>query len=423
LQICWIDRVKIVHFSTSDSEGGSARSARRIHETLRRLGHRSHMLVGTKVSHDPDAATVHGGGTRRILDRIADDASRRVGLPYLWYPSGRRLLAHPWVKDAAIVQLYNTHGGYFSHRLLPDLARHAPVVWRLSDMWAMTGHCAYAGPCERWRDGCGHCPDLGRYPALPFDTTAFLWRVKQRTYQRARPTIVAPSRWLEHLARQSPLFAGCAVERIATGVDTSIHQPIDKASARDVLGFRRDGKLLLFSAHSVDDDERKGSTAAIAALSQVAPRDGLAVMLLGIGGTSWQGKLPHPITPLGFLRDERLLAAAYAAADLLIVPSSVENLPNSILEAMACGTPVVAFDTGGIGELVRHLETGWLAPHRDAGRLAEGIDRLIRDDAERARLARASVALIGSEFTAEREASAYLALYRRLLAERAKAAA
>ncbi len=340
--------MNIVHFSTSDSEGGSARSARRIHETLRRLGHASHMLVGTKASHDPDAATVHGGGARRILDRIADTATQRVGLQYLWYPSGRRILAHPWVRDASIVQIYNTHGGYLSHRLLRDLARPVPVVWRLSDMWAMTGHCAYAGPCERWRQGCGSCPDLARYPALPVDTTALLWRIKQRVYHRARPTIVTPSRWLEQLARESPLFADCAVERIATGVDTAINHPIDKGSARDVLGLEREGKLLLFSAHSVDDNERKGSAAAIAALNAVAPRDGLAVVLLGLGGAGWASKLRHPVIRLGFLRDERLLAAVYAACDLLIAPAVVDNLPNAILEAMACGTPAVAFDTGGM---------------------------------------------------------------------------
>ncbi len=381
------------------------------------------MLVGTKAGHDRDAATVHGGGARRIFDRIADGAGRRVGLQYLWYPSGRRILSHPWVKTASIIQIYNTHGGYLSHRLLPDLVARAPVVWRLSDMWAMTGHCAYAGPCGRWRDGCGSCPDLERYPAIPIDTTALLWRIKQRTYATAHPTIVAPSRWLETLARQSPLFAGSTVEHIDTGVDTTVYRPIDKASARAVLGLESDARLLLFSAHVVDDDERKGSATAIAALNQVPPRENLAIALLGLGGESWVGKLPHPIIPLGFLRDDRLLAAAYAAADLLIVPSSVENLPNSILEAMACGTPVVAFDTGGIGELVRHRETGWLAPAGDVSRLAEGIDRLVGDDFERKRLARNGVALIASDFTAEREAAEYLALYDRLLAARAKAVA
>jgi glycosyltransferase involved in cell wall biosynthesis len=415
--------LNIVHFSTSDSEGGSARSARRIHETLRRLGHGSHMLVGTKASRDPDATTVHGGGVGRILDRIADEAGDRTGLQYLWYPSGRRLLAHPWVRDADIVQLYNTHGGYFSHRLIPALARRAPVVWRLSDMWAMTGHCAYAGACGRWSSGCGHCPDLARYPAIPIDTSALLWRIKRRTYATARPTIVAPSRWLEGLARQSPIFEGCAIERIATGVDTSVYRPLDKAAARTVLGLPREGKLLLFSAHSVDDDERKGRAAAVAALNQVTPREGLAIVLLGTGGASWERKVAHPVIRLGFLRDERLIAAAYAASDLAIVTSSVENLPNSILEAMACGTPTASFDTGGIGDAVRHRETGWLVPQGDVTGLVQGILHLVDDDAERGRLSRAGVALILSDFSAEREAAAFETLYRRLIAERAGIAA
>src|SRR4051794_6328025 len=135
------------------------------------------MLVGTKASDDPDVDTVHGGGARRLADRVADEAGARLGLQYLWYPSMARVLRHPWLRDADVVQLYNTHGGYFSHRLLPTLAARAPVVWRLSDMWALTGHCAYAGPCERWREGCGACPDLAAYPPLPRDTTALLWRI------------------------------------------------------------------------------------------------------------------------------------------------------------------------------------------------------------------------------------------------------
>jgi glycosyltransferase involved in cell wall biosynthesis len=146
-------------------------------------------------------------------------------------------------------------------------------------------------------------------------------------------------------------------------------------------------------------------------------------VLLGAGGASWEDNVAHPIIRLGFLRDERLIAAAYTASDLAIVTSSVENLPNSILEAMACGTPTASFDTGGIGDAVRHRETGWLAPQGDATRLALGIEHLVNDDAERARLSRAGIALILSDFTAEREATAFLTLYRRLIAERAGIAA
>src|SRR6185312_7554763 len=132
-------------------------------------------------------------------------------------------------------------------------------------------------------------------------------------------------------------------------------------------------------------------------------------------------RLAHPVIRLGFIRDQRLVAAAYAAADLAIAPASVENLPNAILEAMACGTPVTAFAVGGIGEAVRHRETGWLAPPGDEERLAEGIRLLLADDAERARLSRAGSMLAQTEFGAEREAKEFLALYEALRGERAAA--
>jgi glycosyltransferase involved in cell wall biosynthesis len=288
-------------------------------------------------------------------------------------------------------------------------------------MWAMTGHCAYAGPCERWRSGCGSCPDLARYPSIAYDTTAFLFARKRSAYSAARPTIVAPSRWIEALARQSPLFAGCAVQHIATAVDGTIYRPRDQRAAREILDLPQEGQLILFTAHSVDDEERKGSRAAIEALQRIAPRPDLRVLLLGLGGESWIATQPHPVLRLGFLRDERLIAAACAAADVALAPASVENLPNAILEAMACGTPAVAFDAGGIREAVRHRETGWLAPAGDLAALAEGLRQLLEDEAERTRLSGAGITLIRESFGAEREAREFLALYQHLREERAAA--
>ena len=117
------------------------------------------------------------------------------------------------------MQLYNTHGSYFSHTALPLLSRLRPVVWRLSDMWAFTGHVAYSYDCERWRHGCGSCPYLGEYPALSRDTTAALWRWKNAVYKRSKLTIVAPSRWIERLASESPLLSRFPIVRIPNGID------------------------------------------------------------------------------------------------------------------------------------------------------------------------------------------------------------
>jgi glycosyltransferase involved in cell wall biosynthesis len=410
--------LKIVHFSTSDCEGGSARSANRIHSGLRNLGHTSHMLVGTKSGTDDDVDTVHGGGAKRIADRLAEETTRHLGLQYYWYPSGRRVRRHAWVQGVDIIQLYNTHGGYLSHRLLPALAARAPIVWRLSDMWSFTGHCAYAGSCERWRTGCGHCPDLQTHPALPFDTTARLWRTKQEVVARAHPTIVVPSRWLEAFAHASPIFRGLAVHRIANGIDRAVFRPIPQATARTILGLPLERKIVLYCAQVAKDNPRKGSADAIEAYHRLVGRADIDVAVVGQGGESLQALVPQRVHALGYIHDDRLLAAAYSAADVMIAPSTVENLPNTILEAMACGTPVVAYAAGGIGDAIRHRDTGWLVPAGDRAALSEGIADLLADTDMMRHLSDAGARLIEQEFDAVREAQAFADLYAHIRGER-----
>jgi glycosyltransferase involved in cell wall biosynthesis len=410
--------LRILGFSTSDSEGGSARSARRIHRSLRALGHQSRLLVGSRVEDDTDVDTTHGGGVGRLADRIAEELTGRVGLQYQFYPSSRRVLAHPWLNDADAIQIYNTHGGYLTHRLLPRLAARAPVVWRLSDMWPVTGHCVYSGECQRWRTGCGQCPDLASFAPLPFDFTAPLWRQKRRLYATARPTIVAPSRWIEQVARQSPLLRGCDVHHVPNGVDLETYRPIPRAAARQVLGLDPEAHIVLFTAHAIDHNPRKGDRQAIEALSRLAGTPGLTVLLLGVGGEAFAAAVPQPCVRLGFVRDERLLAAVYSAADLLLAPARVENLPNSLLEAMACGCPVVAFDVGGVSDAVTHLETGYLVPPGEVEGLVQGLRLGIGDDAVRERWRAAARQRIVRDFDAKIEASRFATIYADTIAAR-----
>ena len=409
------DPLRIVHFSTAENEGGSGRAAWRIHTGLRRRGHLSRMLVGTRTHAGPDVETVHGGGFRRLLDRLAEETTRRVGLQYLYYPSARRLPRHPWVREADIVQLYNTHGGYFSHRILPRLSQNAEVVWRLSDMWPVTGHCAYADACTRWQTGCGECPDLAGYPALPLDTTALLWRIKKNAYRRTRLTVVAPSQWTETIARASPLFEGARIERIPNGLDLTVFHPVARQHACAVLGIDPSRKSILFSAQVVDDNPRKGSDMLIAALNIMGPRDDIQVLLAGHGGETWRALIPQRVVPLGYLSDDRLIAAANAAADVVAVPSSVENFPNTVIEAMACGTPAVAFDAGGIREAVIDGETGILVRQGDRQGLADALGSIVGDTEKSSRLGAASLAHARREFDAELQTQRFETLYRSLV--------
>ncbi|MBL8384239.1 MAG: glycosyltransferase [Burkholderiales bacterium] len=411
----------ILHLSATDNEGGSGRSAYRIHTGLRERGHRSRMLVGRRVTQDPDVDTVAAGRAGRRADLAADIGLRRLGLAYQWLPSQGRSLRHPWVAQAQLYQLYNLHGGYFTMRFLSVIGRRAPLIWRLSDLWPMTGHCVYPGDCVRWMSGCGACPQRSGYVEIGIDTSAWLWRQKARIYRDCDITVVAPSSWTERMARQSPLLGGFPVVRIPNGLETRVFRPVARDQACATLGWPVDVRRIVFVAHGLDANPRKGGAHLMEALRRLGPRAGWELLLAGVGGQSWlHAGLPLPVRLAGYVTDDERMAAVYSAADIVVVPSAVDNLPNTVLEAMACGVPGVAFDVGGMRDAVRHRETGYLARADDVDDLAAGIASLIDDEALRLALGRAALALIRSEFTREVQAQRFEALYREVLAERAR---
>lgn len=407
--------VSVLHFSTADNEGGSGRSAYRIHSELRRRGHRSRMLVKHKVTDDPDVASVAEGRLLRRADEFADKATARLGLQYQAVPSSGRMLRHPWLGEANVIQLYNTHGGYLAHRLLPKMARGRPIVWRLSDMWPMTGHCAYSGGCDRWLSGCGECPDLETYPAIGRDTTASLWRQKQKVYRQLSLTVVAPSSWTEDVAKRSPLFAGRPVHRIPNGLDLDVFRPYDGRAAREFLGVPQDCVAILYAPHVAAANARKGTDALARILAELGPRSDVVILVAGVGGKEWVGKVPQTVIPLGYLQDDRLIAMANAAADVVVVPSAVENLPNSVIEAFACARPAVAFDAGGMRDAVRHGETGLLVPPGDIGAFVAALRELLDDAPRREAMGTRALELAKREYCAKRQGERFEALYLSLL--------
>ncbi len=407
--------LSILHISAADRAGGSARAASRIHEGLKRSGVQSRMLVGWKYGKEQDVALV-GSRPVRIFDRLCNKAADWLSLQYLFLPSSRLLPFHRWVREADVIQLYNTHGGYFSHTILPALSRVRPVVWRLSDMWPMTGHCAYSFDCERWKTGCGSCPILSDYPELRHDRTALLWRIKQRVYHRSRLTLVAPSKWMAELARESPLLRAFPVHVIPNGLDTDVFHPVARSMARETLGIHPDRRVVLFSAQFLVD-RRKGLSLLTQALERIrATQHGnLELLMMGQGADGWSPPIGLPVRRLGSIEDDRLLAMVYSAADGFVLPTLADNLPNSVLQSMACGTPVVSFRVGGVPEVVRHLETGYVAAYQDIEDLAHGIASLLEDAPLRARLGQQARAMIEAGHTLDAQAKRFIALYQQAL--------
>lgn len=401
--------MNVVHVSIADDVGGAARSAYKIHSGLRHLGVRSRMLVGYKFTADPDVRAFRELPWR-IVDRPFQALTDALALQYLFLPSTLRLAFHPWMRDADIVQLYNLHGGYVSYVLLLGLlGRRKRIVLRLSDMWALTGHCAYSLECERWRTGCGRCPHLKDYPGLTRDRTAANWRIKRWLYSRVDLCLVAPSRWIERLAAQSPLLGRFPITWIPNGVDTDVFVPRDRARARAALGLPSDGRYVLFSA----TEARKGGSHLARALreARAAVPD---LRLITVGAESSAAADDLPGTHLGVIRDDATLALAYAAADVFALPAVADNLPNTVLESLAAGTAVVAYAVGGVPEAVRHLETGYLIAAGDASGLARGLVMLLRDDQLRERIARRAREVAEREYSLALQARRFADLYAAL---------
>lgn len=415
------DKLSIVHFSTADNEGGSSRSAYRIHCGLRSLGHNSKMLVGEKVTKDPDVDTVYGLGILgRVTNLLVDRLSRLLGYQYLYVPSSGRMMRHTWLKKPNIIQLYNTHGGYFSHTLLPRLSKIAPIVWRLSDLWPMTPHSAYTYGCECWKNGPEKCVcKLSSYPPIYRNTKKMLWKVKEHAYEESDITVVAPSSWTESIAKQSKLLSRFPVYRIPNGIDLNIFKPQDKTAAKAVLGIDKNVRVILFSAHGLDNNPRKGSNLLIKALNGLNLKNAL-LLLVGEGGDSFEKTVPMKVKKTGFIKDSAKLAKIYSCADFVVVPSEVENLPNNLLECMACGVPAVAFDAGGMKDAVKHMKTGYLAKLGDTADLAAGIKLLAENGHLAKKMGEQARELALHEFNQDKEVDAFVKLYMQILEKRGK---
>lgn len=396
---------RVLHLCIADDVGGAARSAYKIHKGVRALGVPSRMLVAFRFKDDPDVRSFRPRAWRAV-DRVFRQLDRAVSVHSLLVPSTAWLLAHPWLAWADVVQLYNLHGGWISQLALPLIARRKRVIYRLSDMWAMTGHCAFSAGCERFRVGCGHCPHLDDYPSLPRDTTALNWRIKDWLYRRSRFELVAPSTWIERLARESPLLGRYPVVRIPNGVDIGTFAPTPKAIARRELGLPEDGTLVLFSG----TEARKGGALLALARERLAAA-GVPVVFVTVGHDQSGESSRIDALHLGQIADDRKLARIYSAADIFALPARADNLPNTILEAFACGTPAVSFDVGGVRDAVRHLETGYLARSGDVGDLVAGIAALAQDSVLRLRLGGNALALARSEFSLALQGERFAALY------------
>jgi glycosyltransferase involved in cell wall biosynthesis len=289
---------------------------------------------------------------------------------------GKNILQHPLVQEADILHLHWINQGFLSLKGIRQLAALGkPIVWTLHDMWAFTGGCHYSRGCDHFLHACGRCPYLGK--PSDRDLSHRLWIRKQDLYP-TQIQFVTCSNWLADVARSSSLLKKYPVTSIPNPIDVGLFSLLDENQKRK---FRLSKKinsnvpLLLFAAMNVSE-ERKGFRflqEALHLLKVQYPDFQLEIMVIGKVQPEMLLALPYPVHTLGMIQDQQELAQIYGASDVFVIPSLEDNLPNTVMESLACGTPVAGFQTGGIPEMVGHLEQGFIAPQGDSQQLADGI--------------------------------------------------
>lgn len=404
--------MKVLHINQSDISGGAALAGYRLHQGLLNQNIDSRLLVGTARTDDDRVSTF----PRRLrLENQVSRFTRYLGLNYLNCVSSFEVQKDCVYQEADLLNFHNLHTGYFNYLAISSLTKRKPAVFTLHDMWSFTGHCAYSYDCERWKIGCGQCPDLNIYPSVSRDNTHLEWKLKDWTYKFSDLAIVTPSRWLTKQVKES-MLNHFPIHFIPYGIDTEAYQPLEASQCRSLLDIPVRKRTLMFGAESLKDF-RKGGDLLIKTLATLPEslKAEIILITLGNGGETIAKTLGIQTLNLGYIGSDRLKAIAYSAADLFIFPTRADNSPLVLQESMACGTPMISFKIGGVSDLVRPNITGYLAAPEDTQDLCNGVMQLLEDQNLRERMSQQCRVIACAEYSLELQAQRYIELYSQLL--------
>lgn len=415
--------MKVVIVNTSERVGGAAVAAGRLVKALNRFGISVNMLVRDKQSVDSNVISVNTNRIIRLINLFRFYWERFV--IYLFNHQNRKNLfsvsitnlgndisKHPLVRNADIIHLHWINQGFLSMQDINKLVKLGkPIIWTMHDMWPCTGICHHARECDKYQEKCGSCFFLNSGRGQ--DLSTFVFKEKEQIYRKADITFVGCSNWLTNCARQSKLLYGKSIMSIPNTLDMNVFCCQDSRKARHELGLPVDKQLLLFGALNVTDD-RKGVSYLIEALKNINRKENIELVVFGQIKEEIRETLPVPVHPMGYLVDEKKIALLYNAVDLFVTSSLEENLPNTIMEAMACGTPCVGFNIGGIPEMIDHLQNGYVARYKDVDDLSQGI-KWVLDNKKYEVLSDMCIKKVQSAYSEKVVAHKYISLYKDIL--------
>ena len=414
--------MRVLIVNTSERTGGAAVAANRLMKALNNNGVKAKMLVRDK---EDDALTVVGLPKSPMLhwhflwERFVIFCKLHFSRKNLFAidiaNSGSDITRLREFQEADVIHLHWINQGMLSLNGIQKIVRSGkPVVWTMHDIWPATAICHLTLGCHAFMSQCTNCkylPGGGSHN----DLSSRIWRKKQQMLADGSIFFVACSRWLESEAKSSALLKDQKITSIPNPIDTHLYKKTNKQEARQRLGLPLDKKLILFASQRVTN-ENKGMSYLVDALKKATLPESLCEMVI-LGGHAEEvvAQLPMKAHPLGYVNDEQRVIDVYNAVDVFVLPSLSENLPNTIMEAMACGVPCVAFKVGGIPEEIDHLKNGYVAAYRDAADLAKGIAWVLQE-ADYESLSQQAVHKVTQCYSQQSVAMRYLDIYQQALA-------
>lgn len=413
--------MRVVHLLKSDLKGGAHIAAYRLHKSLQLIGVDSLMIVDEKISDDKTVI-----GPQSIVQKISGYVTPRLDyLPHLLnFSSNNEPSSYSWIPDKIasrvvstkpdVINLHWINNGFMRVESLIKF-RDMPVVWTLHDMWPFCGIKHYSSDDKRYI--YGYLPENRPKNEAGFDFNRWLWNRKNKVFKGLRNfTAVAPSNWMGECAKKSAMFHDKKIRIIPYGINQDIFKPEDQLVVKKGLGLPNNKKLVLFGAVNGLKDNRKGFDLLQAAIKLlVQKRNDVELIVFGSSKPNATFNMGCKLHIMGKIQDEEKISSIYNAADVFVVPSREDNLPNTVLEALSCGTPVVAFRIGGIPDMIEHKKNGYLAKPFEIQELADGIIYVLKSKENWENLSRVSRGKILTDFNFELQARRYLDLYEGML--------
>jgi len=365
------NRLNIAHINTVDATGGAAKIARQLTGIQNSFGNYSRLLVGEKQS---DSLTSIEFPILR--DGLLINEYLERGYIYYDLQGSHGLSNHEIIKNSDVIHLHNLHGGYFNPFSILFLSQKKPVVWTLHDMQALTGHCAYSLECEKWIEGCGECPALNLYPAIASDVTSSLWKDKKFIYKNSDFVLTVPSEWLKQKVSKS-ILKNKRCEFIPNGVDTEIFKPRNKRLLRKKYNIPENAFIMGgIAVGGALNNPWKGGKYTIRAVEKIF-REIPNSFFLNIGVKSQMSN--GRIINIPAINDDSILAEIYSLMDVNLFTTIADNAPLVVLEALACGVPVISFETGGIPEMIKHGESGFISEYKNVDKITAKVIKLAKN--------------------------------------------